>query len=220
MESNEYLMISGIQHFLFCKRQWALIHIENQWSENSLTAEGRVMHNRVHDGTVRDNRNGVITIRGLQVKSDKYKSIGTCDAVEFLPDDNGVNISKMNGPRRIRPVEYKRGHSKILDCDRIQVTTQAICLEDMLACDVKEGAVFYGETRRRETFEITDELRYTAISSLEEMWGYYRRGYTPKVKPTSKCKKCSLINICCPGILYKRKRDVGAYIEQHISEEL
>lgn len=220
MESNEYLMISGIQHFLFCKRQWALIHIENQWSENSFTAEGHIMHNRVHDGAVRDNRNGVITIRGLQVNSDKYRITGICDAVEFLPDDNGVNISKMNGPRRIRPVEYKRGHSKISDCDRIQVTTQAICLEDMLACDIKEGAVFYGETRRRETFKITDELRDTAISSLEEMWGYYRRGHTPKVKPTSKCKKCSLINICCPAILYKRKRDVAAYIEQHISEEL
>lgn len=220
MESNEYLMISGIQHFLFCKRQWALIHIENQWNENSLTAEGRVMHNRVHDGTVRDNRNGVITIRGLQVKSDKYRITGTCDAVEFLPDESGVNISKMNGLRRIRPVEYKRGHSKISDCDRIQVTTQAICLEGMLACDIKEGAVFYGETRRRETFAITNELRDTAISALEEMWGYYSRGHTPKVKPSAKCKKCSLINICCPGILYKRTQDVGAYTKQHISEEL
>ena len=220
MESNEYIMISGIQHFLFCKRQWALIHIENQWNENSLTAEGRVMHNRVHDGTVRDNRNGVITIRGLQVKSDKYRITGTCDAVEFLPDESGVNISKMNGLRRIRPVEYKRGHSKISDCDRIQVTTQAICLEGMLACDIKEGAVFYGETRRRETFAITNELRDTAISALEEMWGYYSRSHTPKVKPSAKCKKCSLINICCPGILYKRTQDVGAYIKQHISEEL
>ena len=220
MESNDYLMISGIQHFLFCKRQWALIHIENQWSENSLTAEGRVMHNRVHDGTVRDNRKGIITIRGLQVKSDKYKITGTCDAVEFLPDESGVNISKMSGLRRVRPVEYKRGHIKISDCDRIQVTVQAICLEGMLACDIKEGAVFYGETRRRETFEITDGLRAIAISALEEMWGYYNRGHTPKVKPSAKCKKCSLINICCPGILYKRTQDVGAYIKQHISEEL
>ena len=113
-------------------------------------------------------------------------------------------------------MEYKRGHSKILDCDRIQVTTQAICLEDMLACDVKEGAVFYGETRRRETVVFTEELRQEVRSCFSEMHEYYRRGYTPKVKRRKACSSCSLKEICLPGL--SKTESVKTYLS-HILEE-
>ena len=220
MEFKEYLMISGVQHFLFCKRQWALIHVENQWDENGLTTEGRIMHNRVHDGAERDVRNGIVTVRGLQVKSERYGIIGVCDAVELLPDEKGINFSKLKGTWRIRPVEYKRGHSKIDNCDRVQVAAQALCLEEMLACEIEEGAIFYGKIRRRETVKITNELREETKNAFLEMWNYYERGYTPQVRSTVKCKSCSLRDICLPELLRGGgKKSVEKYIAEHMVEE-
>ncbi|HHW94531.1 MAG TPA: CRISPR-associated protein Cas4 [Mogibacterium sp.] len=220
MESDDYLMISGIQHFLFCRRQWALIHVENQWDENGLTAEGQVMHKRVHDASVRDVRNGIVTIRGLRLKSEKYRITGICDAVELLPDERGISFAKLDGTWRVRPVEYKRGKSKIEDCDRMQAVAQALCLEEMLSCEVNQCAIFYGETKRRETFDITEELREKATDVFTEMHKYYETSYTPKVKTTPKCRSCSLKDICLPELLRKPTcKSVKKYIEGHIAEE-
>ncbi len=220
MESNDYLMISGVQHFLFCRRQWALIHVEDQWDENRLTAEGQVMHKRVHDALVRDVRNGITTIRGLRVKSEKYRITGICDAVELLPDENGISFAKFDGTWKVRPVEYKRGKSKLEDYDRIQAVAQALCLEEMLLCEVEQCAIFYGETKRRETFDITEELREKTIAAFSEMWKYYETGHTPKVKPAAKCRSCSLKDICLPELLtMPLYKSVEQYIVGHIAED-
>lgn len=214
---DDYLMISGIQHFVYCRRQWALVHVEDKWIENYFTADGRVIHNRVHQQGIQDIRNGVLTIRGLNVSSAKYGISGTCDAVEFLPVNDGITLHGRDGLWKPLPVEYKRGKSKINNCDRLQVTAQAVCLEEMFSCVIDYGFIFYKETRRREKVEITAEMRDELTKALEEMHSYYRRGYTPRVKPSKKCEKCSLSSECMPSLL-RSEENVDAYIRRHMEE--
>ena len=218
MIDDDYLLISGIQHFSFCRRQWALIHIENLWNENGLTAEGEIIHKRVHDDDILDIRNGVLTIRGLQVRSDKLKAHGVCDAVEFIPDPKGIKLNKREGTWRVYPVEYKHGHSKANDCDRLQVCAQAICLEEMFYCDIPEACLYYAATRHREKVVLDLPLRQKVFAMLNEMRGYMEKGYTPKVKPGKSCDKCSLENVCMPEML-KCKATVREYIDKCLQGE-
>lgn len=214
---DDYLMISGIQHFAYCRRQWALVHIEDKWLENYFTADGRTIHNRVHEQGIRDIRNGILTIRGLNVSSAKFGISGTCDAVEFLPVKDGITLHGRAGLWQPLPVEYKRGRSKVNNCDRLQVTAQAVCLEEMFSCVIDYGFIFYKETRRREKVEITVDMRAELTKTLEEMHSYYRRGYTPRVKPTKKCEKCSLSSECMPSLLRSEEK-VDSYIRRHMEE--
>lgn len=220
MEDKEYLLISGLQHFSFCRRQWALIHIEQQWVENGLTAEGRMIHNRVHDASAVDIRNGILTMRDMPVKSERLGISGCCDAVEFSPSDSGITLHGRQGQWDICPVEYKHGHQKSGDCDRLQVTAQAMCLEEMFSCQINEGAVFYHETRKREKFCLTEELRETVRLSFDEMRGMFSRGYTPTVKKHRGCNSCSLKEICLPS-LQREKGFVSAaeYLRQTLEGE-
>lgn len=216
---DEYLMISGIQHFVFCRRQWALIHIEGYWTENALTAEGRLAHDRVHDADVREKRGGILTVRGLQIKSAAFGMTGTCDAVEFVPDKDGVVLFGREGQWRPRPVEYKHGEPKISDCDRLQATAQAVCLEEMFCCEVPEGFLYYYGTRHREVVTFTDELKDRLRTITEEMHQLVASGHTPSVKPTPSCKSCSLKDTCLPRMLKKhQKQSVSEYIASHIEE--
>ena len=220
MEDTEYLLISGLQHFSFCRRQWALIHIEQQWVENGLTAEGRTIHKRVHDSSSVDIRNGIITMRDMPVKSDRLGICGCCDAVEFFPSDNGITLHGRQGQWNICPVEYKHGHQKSEDCDRLQVTAQAMCLEEMFSCRISEGAVFYHETRKKEKFCLTDKLRETVRLSFEEMSSMFKRGYTPTVKKHKGCNNCSLREICLPGLQREKGFvSVAEYLRQTLNGE-
>ena len=218
MCDKDYLLISGLQHFAFCRRQWALIHIEQQWQENFLTAEGRVIHNRVHDAVVKDFRNGTLTIRGLNVKSEKLGLTGTCDAVEFVPSDEGITLSGYKGLWKVYPVEYKHGSSKIGDCDRLQVAAQALCLEEMFSSQIDEAHIFYNKTRQRERFIISHELRERVKDMSSEMHDYYSRGYTPKVKPSKSCNSCSLTELCLPDLMKPKDKNVKKYMASHYRE--
>ncbi len=213
----EYLNISGIQHFSFCRRQWALIHIENLWSENILTAEGRFEHDRVHDPFTEDNRKGVITIRALAVKSEMLGINGICDAVELVPDPKGIRLSGRKGTWRINPVEYKHGNAKANDCDRLQLAAQCLCLEEMLGCDIMQADLFYWASRHRETVDINEDLRTRLCQMVTEMKGYYSRKYTPRVKVSKKCSNCSLMDVCMPELM--NDRTVSEYISRKLSEE-
>lgn len=220
IEDKEYLLISGLQHFSFCRRQWALIHVEQQWVENGLTAEGRIIHNRVHDASLVDIRGGIITMRDMPVKSERLGISGCCDAVEFFRSDDGITLHGRQGLWGICPVEYKHGHQKSDNCDRLQVTAQAMCLEEMFSCKIDEGAVFYHETRKKEKFCLTDELRETVRLSFEEMHSMFSRGYTPIVKKHRGCSSCSLKEICLPS-LQQGKGFVSAkdYLRLTLDEE-
>lgn len=222
MEYNEedYLLISGIQHFCFCRRQWALIHIEQQWNDNSLTAYGRIVHERVHDRSVSDIRDGILTVRGMQVKSASLGFTGECDAVEFVPSEEGISLFGREGKWLVRPVEYKNGISKMNDCDRLQTVAQVMCLEEMFSFSIEEAHIFYNKTRRREKFAVTSELREQVKEVAVQMHKYYDAGYTPSAKQTKKCASCSLKDICLPKLLQKKKNgSVSDYIAAAIKED-
>ena len=215
---DDYLPLSGLQHFAFCRRQWALIHIEEQWAENLRTAEGRLMHERAHDASVRERRGNVITVRGVAVRSPALGVSGKCDVLEFHADPGGVPLPETEGLWLPYPVEYKRGSPKEGPEDRLQLCAQAMCLEEMLCCDIPEGALFYGETRRRETVAFTEALRREVRDDLAEMHELYRRGYTPKVKPSKACSACSLKPLCLPRLL--KGRSAAEYLSAALKEAL
>ena len=204
-------MLSGIQHFRFCRRQWALIHIENQWQENYRTTEGQLMHKRAHDGNVYESRGDMIIMRGLKVFSHSLGISGNCDVVEFhRVESGGVTLQKREGEWLPYPVEYKRGKPKENNADILQLCAQAMCLEEMLCCDIPRGAIYYGETRHRLVVEFTDELRDQLRSIVSEMRAIAARGHTPQVKPTKGCNACSLKDICLPKM--NRCVSVGRYL--------
>lgn len=219
MDYKDDLMISGIQHFVYCERQWALIHVEDQWVEDASTASGRLMHKRVHDPEVHDVRNGIITKRGVSIGSKLYGITGVCDAVEFIPDDSGIEIVGHVGKWRVRPVEYKRGSSKQGDEDRLQLTAQALCLEEMIGCHIDDACLFYGQTRHRENVRISEKLREKTIQVISEMREIYESGVTPRGQYDSRCLRCSLKNVCMPELFAsENSSNVQHFISKHIQE--
>lgn len=156
---DELLLLSGLQHFAFCHRPWALIHLEQVWTENRFTAEGEILHERAHDGCLTEKRGGLIVSRGLRIVSCSLGVTGACDVVEFHSSPEGVPLSGREGKWLPLPVEYKRGKPKAHDADELQLCGEALCLEEMLACRIPKGFLYYGETRRRLVVEFTPELR-------------------------------------------------------------
>ncbi len=215
---DDYLLLSGIQHYAFCRRQWALIHIEGLWCENALTAEGQVQHARVHDRALSESRGGELIIRGMQIKSASLGASGECDAVVFTQAEDGVPLQGRKGKWSVLPVEYKHGRQKTSDCDRLQAAAQAMCLEEMLCCNIPRAALYYAQTKNREYVEITDELRVRVCRLFAEMHDCFRRGYTPRVKPHGGCKSCSLREECLPSLM-KRKETAAQYIQRRLQEE-
>ncbi len=213
---EDYLPLSGIQHFAFCRRQWALIHIENQWAENERTVDGTIMHEKAHSGDV-ESRGDVVIMRALRVFSATLGVSGECDVVEFNRNADGISLNGHDGLWQPYPVEYKRGKPKEHNADEMQLCAQAMCLEEMLCCTIPCGALFYGEPRRRTEVEFTPELRRAVKDSLNEMHDYYKRGYTPKAKPRKGCSACSLKEICLPKMA--QRKSVAAYVEGALNEE-
>lgn len=212
---EDMLPLSGIQHFIFCRRQWALIHVERQWQENALTAEGQIMHSRVDDPFFTERRKGVIVTRSMPVASPSLGLFGVCDVVEFAQSPQGVSLPGYEGYFLPAPVEYKRGKQKQEQSDEAQLCAQAICLEEMLAVPIPAGYLYYGQTRRRVTVEFTNELRSLVRKAAQEMHMYFQRGHTPKVKPFKGCRSCSLADVCLPS-LQSHLLSASSYIRQQI----
>jgi len=217
MDTDDYLLLSGIQHFAFCKRQWALIHIENQWDENSLTVSGSLMHENAHNPYFVEKRGDIITSRDMPVFSHALRARGTCDVVEFKRSKDGVALYDREGTWSATPIEYKRGKPKANDADRLQLCAQAICLEEMLLSPPIERAyLYYGETRRREAVDLDTGLRDTVFAMFREMHDYFNRRFTPRVKASRSCNSCSLKDSCLPKMPAEGR--VAAYIQQALSE--
>ena len=213
---EEFLQLSGLQHFAFCRRQWALIHIEQQWSENKRTVDGRILHERTHDGSFREKRGDLLVVRNLAVHSALLGISGRCDVVEFHRGTEGIALPEQEGLWQPYPVEYKRGSPKTTDADRLQLCAQAMCLEEMLCCGISEAAVYYGEIRRREVVDLDEELRGRVRSLLQEMHELYRRSHTPKVRPAKGCSACSLKDLCLPKLV--KKRSVLEYLHRSMED--
>lgn len=210
-------MLSGVQHFQFCKRQWALIHIEQQWAENVRTVQGQHLHQKADKPFIREKRGDKLIVRAMPIRSNELKITGVCDVVEFVKDSvNGVEIDGLEGKYRAYPVEYKRGKPKSNDSDVLQLIAQAMCIEEMLLCKVEVGYLYYNEIKHRVEIPITEEKKNIVRNTAIEMLDYYTRRHTPKVKTGAYCNQCSLQNICMPSIM--SKRSVKNYIEGRVNE--
>lgn len=217
-KEDEFLQLSGIQHFSFCRRQWALIHVENQWHENELTVSGHLVHEKVHNSSLTEKRGDTIIVRAMPIKSDYLGVSGECDAVEFTQSENGIHLHGRSGLWSMIPIEYKNGRSKTNDCDRLQAAAQAMCLEEMFGCPVTTAALFYHETRAREYITITSDMRENVKRAFTEMHELYRHKHTPKVRSSPQCSRCSLSDLCLPTLL-KQRKDATSYIHCRIKED-
>lgn len=199
MTDLRLIPLSALQHYAFCPRQCALIHNEQAWAENWLTAQGRVLHQRVDKGEP-ETRRGTRYERGVLVSADKLSLTGKLDLIE-------VEISTGD----MKPVEYKRGKPKTDNWDKVQLCAQALCLEEMTARPVRAGALWYWQTRHREEVKITEQLRKETQEVIERVRELLSSGETPKAKYEKKCLSCSLYDLCNPRLLCKDRST--SYVE-------
>ena len=192
---SDFIALSALQHFVYCPRQCALIHLEQIWTENVYTAEGREMHERVDEGKT-SYRSGVRVTRSELLRSAILGVSGVADVVEW---------HKLNNHEEPFPVEYKRGKPKQHDADKIQLCAQAICLEEMLALHIPSGALFYGQTKRRLDVDFDNALREKTLLAAEGVHDLFRNGITPPPDPGPKCKLCSLKEECLPDVIVQSK---------------
>lgn len=211
---ENYLMLSGIQHFAFCRRQWAIIHIEQQWEENYRTTAGELMHKKAHDEGAIEKRGELLIIRGLRIASHELGLSGQCDVVEFHQMEDGVTLFGYEGKWNPVPIEYKHGSPKENNADELQLCAQAICLEEMFQTVIPEGFLYYGENRRRSHVEFTEDLCGQVKKISAEMHELFQKGYTPKSKYTKQCNACSLENVCVPKL--QKAGNVREYIERNV----
>lgn len=211
---EDFLMLSGIQHFAFCQRQWAMIHIEQQWEENYYTVDGKIMHTNAHDKEFTEKRGNIIITRGLAIHSRELGISGTCDVVEFHKQEQGVFLPQYEANYIPIPVEYKRGKPKEHNADELQLCAQAMCLEEMLVCEIPKGYLYYGEIKKRQEVDFTKELREKVIEYFTKMHELFQKQYTPKVKKTKRCQSCSLKNLCLPVI--EKTVSVKTYLKKNM----
>ena len=213
---DNLLLLSGIQHFAFCRRQWALIHIEQQWQENILTFGGRELHERADDPFFTEARGTVLVTRSLPIVSYKLGLYGVADVVEFHRSENGGQLKGRPGRWIPYPVEYKYGKPKPDDRDIVQLCAQGICLEEMFRTSVTGGDMFYGRIRRRQRIDFDDDLRQRVMELAMEMHRIFDEGITPLPEYTKACKSCSLVEICLPHM--NKRRSVRRYFDDALRE--
>ncbi len=206
---DDLIMISALQHYAFCPRQCALIHVEQTWEESGRTVEGRILHEKVHEEGS-EMRAGVRVGRGVSLRSLRLGLIGKADVVEFHRREDGI--------WRPFPVEYKRGKPKPDHCDKIQLCAQALCLEEMIQAEIPGGALFYGQTRRRLDVVFDNNLRRETEEAARQVRELLNSGKTPKPVYAKRCDNCSLIADCLPKAIQKR-RSVKNYLQRMMTGE-
>jgi CRISPR-associated exonuclease Cas4 len=200
---EDLLMLSGIQHMAFCERQWALIHIEQVWSENVRTVEGQHLHERTDDPFADESRKTLRVVRAMPIVSQQLGLRGIADVVEFYQCQEYIQgkmcqLEDRKGWWRPVPVEYKRGRPKKDDRDAVQLCAQAIALEEMLQISIDEGFLFYGQTKHREPITLGEMLRKHTFQLATEMHQLIKDGKTPKAQKGRHCSQCSLVEQCQP----------------------
>ena len=210
---DDLLPLSGLQHLIFCERQCALIHVEQAWTESRLTAEGRIMHERVHN-TDRESRGDIRVEYAMPLRSLKLGLVGKADVVEFHRK-KGQDGKEIWLPF---PVEYKRGRPKPDDCDKVQLCAQAFCLEEMLSVAINNGALFYGKTRRRQDVTFDPSLRKETEHAAKRFHELVNEGRTPKAVYRKRCDRCSMLGLCLPESTGKGK-SINRYLRNAVREK-
>jgi len=206
---DDLLMLSGIQHMAFCERQWALIHIEQQWKENLFTVEGHFLHERVDDPFKTETRVNTMIFRAVPLTSFKLGLYGRADVIELVKtgekDTNSITVNEKSGRWKPFPVEYKRGKPKPDERDEVQLCAQAMCLEEMNGITINSGFLYYGKTHHRHIVEFDVELRSLVGQYARRMHELFNTGITPLPVKKPACNSCSLKDICMPKALHNKK---------------
>lgn len=215
-EDDDLLMLSGIQHYAFCPRQWGLIHIEQQWQENHLTVEGRWLHRKVDNPHAIERNKDVVHLRSVALVSHELGFSGIADLLELTAvqdqNNNTIEVPKYPGKWTVYPIEYKHGKPKHDEVDKVQLCAQAMCLEEMYRIVIQEGAFFYESIRRRFPVVFTNELREQVRSYSSMMHEIFDLGITPQAEFQSHCRSCSLNDKCFVNSM-KRSTSVNHYLK-------
>lgn len=217
---DDMLMLSGIQHYRFCPRQWALIHLEQKWDDNRLTVEGHILHTHVDDPFYRQKMGDYVMLRSVNLASYELGLYGVSDAIELRPSEDGNNSihhPKYPGHWTPVPIEYKHGKPKPNEIDEVQLAAQVMCLEEMYSIHLCQGEFFYWETRHRLAVEITPDLRQIVRNCAEAMHSIMRSKRIPKMAVGKHCVSCSLKNICMPET--SKCNSVRTYLENCLKNE-
>jgi len=193
MPETDPIPISALQHWTYCPRQCGLIHLEQAFEDNIHTARGQAVHHLV-DEPGYEMQSGVKVERALPLWSDRLGLIGKADLVEFHPNGS------------IYPVEFKHGRKRQKIHDDIQLTAQAMCLEDMLSRPVPQGAIYHASSRRRREVAITLELRAHVETTTNAIRAMLASGVLPSPANDGRCRECSLKDICRPEVLAATRR--------------
>jgi CRISPR-associated exonuclease Cas4 len=214
---SDLISISALPHLVYCERRCALVHIEQAWEENRFTAEGRIMHERVH-GQEAESRGDVYIVRGLKMRSLALGLTGVADVVEFhrTEDKVGIKLSGKKGLWVPFPVEYKRGKPKSDRSDEVQLCGQAMCLEEMLGCRIERGALYYGAQHKRHEVAFNATLREETERMARRLHELIAGGVTPPAVYEKRCEQCSLIDVCMPEA---GKRTVTKYMEEVLTAD-
>jgi CRISPR-associated exonuclease Cas4 len=207
---SDLLPLSAMQHYIYCIRQCALIHIEQQWTENRFTAEGRLQHKRVDQPTY-ELRDGIRYEYAVPLRSLQLGLVGKADLIEFHYENKNIKspIWNLKSLKKVFPVEHKRGRPKPIHCDWVQLCAQALCLEEMLDIEIKDGAIFYGQPRRRQNVEFSESLRTETKQTAQKLHELIDSRKIPQAEyEKKKCQACSLFNICMP----KKHQSLSAYL--------
>lgn len=210
---DDYLMLSGIQHFYFCKKQWALIHINQEWDENVDTMMGNIIHEKTDNPYIKEKRGNVFFSRAMPVSSSKLGLSGILDTVEFITDSEGISIPGKNGKWKPYVIEYKKGKEKNDDRDIVQLVAQVICLEEYFGIKIDLSFIYYYSIKERIEIKITQELREKVYSLSNEMHELYQTKTITPAEYSNKCKRCSLYDICMPNLKSDRK-EIEYYLNQ------
>ncbi|SPY35371.1 CRISPR-associated protein Cas4 [Porphyromonas cangingivalis] len=214
---DELLMLSGLQHFKFCPRQWYLIHIEQIWQENELTTLGQILHERVHQPEQSQRRGTTVTLRSVPLASYQLGIYGFSDAIELHPATGTEEVvfthPKYPGRWEAVPIEYKRGRPKRHNADRLQLCAEAICLEEAYGISIPLGYLFYGEAKHREEVVFSPELREELLATVEAMHEAFRRKSPIPAVYASRCRSCSLFDQCLPKA--NQFGSASAYLTKH-----
>lgn len=219
---DDLIMISALQHYVYCPRQCALIHVEDVWHENVFTVRGNILHEKVDTDTY-ETRGAKKTVRGLRIHSFRYGIVGRCDVVEFRETKRSTrnSVPTLSGSEsvidktmediqhvdnvEVLPVEFKSGKPKDSISDKVQLCAQALCLEEMLNTKIQRGTFFYGKIRRRDIVEIDDTLRNQTIAIIQSVREIVSKKIVPAAEYAPKCRNCSLEPICLPKAMNQRK---------------
>ena len=212
---DDYLMLSGIQYFMFCKRQWALIHIEQQWAENEETVLGQLLHQKVDNPYIKEKRSDVIISRAVPVSSKILGLSGILDILELHKNPSGIRITGRKGYWIPNIVEYKRGVPKNEKYDIVQLVAQVLCLEETFQCHISSVSLYYFGNNKKLDIEITDELKAQVVELSREMHRLFTEQKLPKAEFYRNCKRCSLYDICKPQ-LSKKSKNIERYMSNAI----